>query len=60
MSLVDYSRLILAATVGWLLFDERPSLATAAGAAIIVLATAATGWNDFRQARSRAAAADAG
>jgi len=60
VSMVDYSRLILAGLVGWFVFDERPSLSTALGAAITVLATMITGWNDFRKTRARAAAADAG
>lgn len=58
VSLVDYSRLVLAVGVGWALFSESPNARTLIGAAIIVAATATAGWSDMR--RFHAARAVAG
>lgn len=52
---VDYSRLIMAAALGWLLFGETLSLSTLTGAAIIILSTLVLSWHEVRTYRAAGA-----
>jgi len=48
---VDYSRLMMAAAVGFVFFNEMPQLSTAIGAAIIVGSTLFIIWREQQAGR---------
>ncbi|MES1975647.1 MAG: DMT family transporter [Pseudomonadota bacterium] len=52
---VDYTRLLMAAGLGWVLFGERPAVATLAGGAIVIAATVILSWHELRAYRAAGA-----
>jgi drug/metabolite transporter (DMT)-like permease len=54
---MDFSRLVIAALFGYMLFSEIPSVYTAIGAALIFTSTVYIAQREARIARRQAAAA---
>ena len=54
MAPIDYTRLVFAVGVGFLLFHEIPKLATVIGAVIVVGSTLFISWREHQQAKARA------
>jgi drug/metabolite transporter (DMT)-like permease len=53
MAAIDYSRLVFASAVGYLLFHEIPGLTTVVGACMIICATIGLTFWDYRRDRNR-------
>ncbi|MDX3898968.1 MAG: DMT family transporter [Sphingobium sp.] len=49
---LDYSRLLMAAAIGWLLFDEVPSSSTLIGGAVVIGSTLILSWYEVRTYRA--------
>ncbi|RUN76541.1 DMT family transporter [Sphingomonas sp. TF3] len=52
---VDYSRLLMVALLGWLLFNELPTVSTLVGAAMVIVATLLLSWHEMRRYRAQGA-----
>ena len=57
MAPIDYTRLVFTVAAGWLLFQELPTPATMAGAAVVVASTLFITWREQITARQAKAAA---